>query len=746
MDAINTIKAVKKERVAESGPSSLARRALFFCLSTWEIYPIILLAAFLRFYQLPLTEFDADQAILFGQPREAFLHGLIPATGTVSSIKLVNPPGYFYLVLPLAAFTSNPLVDAFFTALLNVLAVLLTYFFMRRYYGRLAGAIAALLYATTMQDVFFSRFIWQPNLLSFFTVLFMLALFRGAVERRPGWLLAALPLLGLMLQLHTVAIYMTIPLVLTLLLAYKTVRWRDVLIGGFLFAVMFSTYGIWLVNTRFADLQLLLNTSSKNAHFDMQWLVQYLNFLVPYIPTPASSQSLLPHVIPLLRWEKLVMYAVTLGAFLLAGLGLLGWRHVQLMRHSRFPEDAVPANVANSPWLRARRWWGILAASPQRRGLLLLLAWQLPPLLLLSHHAVALQPQYFLIFLPGPFILIGLFFSQIVTWCSISKDLSASLSTLLRTATIAIPILLVLAQCAGSCAWLLDEVHGYHNNGNGYNSWQDINGAVNTADQLAQSRHLHHVYIIAGSDLTYFSLRYLSAQMKTPVTLLSDPYSTWKYLQGQIYAPASSTAHCLLLPSPTQGPAVMLLEPGDALDIALLTHFTTATLVSEPHRLGGQPFQIYIVQPLPAAPDSQASFVNNLALSTNQPGTFVESKVHLLETRWTNLQTFPAKYDTTYNYHFVARAAGNDTNNPDRIVDCNVSSLAPGEDLLVPFYLPPGNAVQPPSLSISGSARVTSHITLHYGPVSFQSMLDQRSTLAPFRSTSGGDSIVLQNE
>lgn len=744
MDAIDTTDHTKREQVQRPGPSfwSLARHTISSWLLTWEIYPIILVAAFLRFYQLPLTELDADQAILFSMPREAFLHGLIPATGTVSSIKMVNPPGYVYLFMPITALISNPLAGAFFTALLNVLAVLLVYIFTCRYYGRLAGTVATLLYATAVQDIIFSRFIWQPNLLPFFTVLFMLALFWGAVEHRPGWLLAALPLLGFMLQLHTTAIYMAIPLTVALLLAYKKVRWRDLIIGSLLALLMFSTYFIWLVATHFADLKFLLAVSGGHAHVDTQGLAQYLSFLIPYISTQDTSQSLLPHLVPFLHWGKGAVYIVIVGGFLIAVLGLLGWKHIQLMPYSHFSTKETHFVVRTSLWQKALYWWNTLAASPQRRSLLLLLAWQIPPLLLISRHAIDLQPQYVMILLPGPFILIGLFFSQVVSWCGMIKDLSK----LLRFATLALSVLLILTQLTGSFAWLLDEVHGYHTHGNAYNSLQDIEGAVNIADQLAQARHLHHVYIIAGSDLTYFPLRYLASEMKTPVTLLSDPYSTWKYLQGQVYVPPSSTAHCLLLPSPSQGPAVMLLEPNDPLDIALLTHFTAATLVSEPARLGGQPFRIYEVQPLPTTSDSQTSFTHALALSTKGPGTFVGDQPNLLETRWTNLQNLPAKYGTTYNYHFVEHASGNGTDGATSTVDCNFTSLTPGEELLVPFNLPAGNSAQPVSLSISGSTRITSHITLQYGPLDFQSILDQRSVLAPFQSSSGGGSIVVQSQ
>jgi hypothetical protein len=42
------------------------RRTLRSWLTTWEIYPILLVASFLHFYQLGITEFDDDQAMLFG--------------------------------------------------------------------------------------------------------------------------------------------------------------------------------------------------------------------------------------------------------------------------------------------------------------------------------------------------------------------------------------------------------------------------------------------------------------------------------------------------------------------------------------------------------------------------------------------------------------------------------------------------------------------------------------------------------
>ena len=110
----------------------------------------------------------------------------------------MNPPAVIYLLMIPAAISSNPLWGAIFVGLLNVIAVLLTYIFVRRYYGRIASIIASLLYATASGPLHYSRFIWQQNMIAPFVVLFIFALFWGVVDRRKGWLFPALVLLGIL--------------------------------------------------------------------------------------------------------------------------------------------------------------------------------------------------------------------------------------------------------------------------------------------------------------------------------------------------------------------------------------------------------------------------------------------------------------------------------------------------------------------------------------------------------------------
>ncbi len=726
MDTVDTASPPQLKKPGQQSRSQ-SWRAILRWLAVWEIYPILAIAIFLRFYHLSFTELDSDQSVLWSLSRAALTHGLIPATSNMASVGYANPPDFVYALMVVSAFTANPLAGAILIAFMNVLAVALTYVFTRRYYGRLAGTFAAALCASAFQAVHYSRFIWQPNLLPFFALLFIMALFWGAVERRPGWFAVALPLLGFLLQLHLLTIYLLVPLVIAMALAYKTIRWRDVVVGTFLFLLLCSTYLIWEFAVHFADMSILLNTLHEPSRIDSQALRFYLDLLGP------STNSTAPLALtPLLPWVTGVLIVLLLGGFLLAVAGLFGWKRVQVMAHPRFPEDQPYSPIAPSLplWKKLWTWWNAFAASPQRSGLLLLLAWQIAPLVFMSRHTVDLQLHYLLYLLPGPFILIGLFLSQAMSWVG---TLTISGKLLLRLAFPALVALLVVAQFFNTTAWLVGTSDGSGPNGVHFDTAQDLQAALTQADQLAQTHHFHHVYIDTDQH-TYAALTYLSGQMQTPHTVLSG-------------------SHCLLLPDLEQGPAVMLLGPADTLDMALLTHFASVTLVSEPSRLGGPPFHLYIVQPLATTPGS-VSFANALAVDKGQPASFnwndpgqpTSSTEHLLTTLWTNLQQLPEVYSTTYTYRLRANYTGNGTDGQTSAVDCTFTSLAPGEHLLVPFQLPTAATLLPASLAITGSTWIDQPYEKSYGPFHLLSVQQQSSLLATLRSTTGTASLIVHNE
>src|SRR5579883_1904587 len=263
-------------------PAALLR----WSLQNWEIYLIIFLALFLRLINIDTAVFNDDEVKIFSVAHDALASGWIPLTSTPASLGGLNPPLVVYFFLLPAALSSNPLGGQVLVALFNAAAIVLTYVFVRRYYGRLAGTIAALLYATSAGAWTYSRNIWPQNFLPFFVMLLFFCLFRGVVDRRKGWLIWAMLLLGVLYQFHESSIYLVLPLAAAVLFAYRTIRWRDVALGIAALLVLFAPYLLWEYYVHFADLILLFKTPGQQAYIDSEALRFYLFYIHPALVDP----------------------------------------------------------------------------------------------------------------------------------------------------------------------------------------------------------------------------------------------------------------------------------------------------------------------------------------------------------------------------------------------------------------------------------------------------------------------------
>lgn len=699
------------------------RKGRFYrILTAWEIYPILLVAAFLRLYQLNITEFDEDQATVFRMARDAVMHGLLPATSNIASIRINNPPGVIYLLMIPASSSSNPLWGAALVALLNLLAALLTYIFARRYFGRLAAALAAAFYATATMPLHFSRFIWQQNMIAPFVILFLFALFRGVVDRRKGWLIPAIFLLGLVVQLHETTALLAVPLVLAILLAPETVRWRDALLGLLSLVLLYSTYLLWEIATHFADVPVFLRFIKLPSQIDSTAITYYRNFFSPFSQAPTNPQTLLYRLYPALSWLNIVMPLLVGGGFIVALLLFLLSFNTHPVPSGTPGERTSVHSAKPALWSRLWRRWADFRSSPERCAMLLLLVWQIVPLLVLSRHSVPVFPYYVLLLMPGPFILTGLLIGQIGKWLrQRGRGWRIPRYSLYLFISIAL-----IAQVVGTTAGLFDDTSGNNRHGFGYNALSSMQNALNEADQLAQKRHLRHVYI--SSDMySQVALRYLAEQMRTPTTVFD-------------------AASCLTLPNPANGPAVYLVEPGDSLALTLLNRFASVTLVDQPPRLGSAPYQLLIVQPPSPGVDSASTqqFVNNLQLLYAHASIIQAGSSTLLVTRWTFLRAAPVVYRTFYTYRITATLQSNSSGVSSAPVysDCVFSSMQTGDQLIVTF---PFNALllAQTQISFTGLYHVTQPHNIAVGPLQLENIRDQRTIPIALQNSGGGNALIL---
>ena len=711
--------------------SDIRRKRIFttirLWLCSWEIYPILLIASILRLTALHTTAFGGDQSVLYQLAYNAIHYGMLPVTSNNASIFNMHPPlAVYFLMLPLL-FSTNPLWGAVMTALFNVVAVLLAYIFTRRYYGRVAATIAALLFATAQTAIVFSRFIWQPTLLSPFVLLFLFALFWGVVERRKGWLFPALVLLGIMYQLHEITIVMVALLIAALLLAPHTIRLRDIALALICLLILFAPYLVWQVHSNFSDIHTLFALTNAHASIDSKALVYYQRLLnayyyddrflgSSYYDPVGTTSSVVFKLLPVLVLARYLLTFLLIAAFALIGILIISSsnsRDADAM--NRVPRSSTPF------FAPLYRWWVNLREDSFKGGLILLLLWQIVPVLALLRHSTTIHLHYLLMTLPGQFILIGFVLSRLISWLSLQK--TSRFWQGLRYGTFTLTALLLVIQLAGSTASLADTIHGINNHIFGYNDIGSLQNAVQEADQVAKSHHLNRVYIsfVANTD-TFTAMPYLAQQMQTPSTIFDS-------------------SSCLVLPSSTQGPAVLLLRSTDTVALALLQHYTKATLIDRPPLLGTSPFLLYIVTP-PMAPVSiHDGFTNQLQLVDGQAQHFTSGNTTLMTTRWTLLNNAQPSPFKTYTY--IIRATPNLPNAHTTRSDCIFTAIRPGDQLITSFQLP-STAAQISSFHVTGQFLTNSPYTFTQGPLHFATFRST-STLETLHTLGGNNTLTLTN-
>jgi 4-amino-4-deoxy-L-arabinose transferase-like glycosyltransferase len=663
-------------------------------LFSWEVYLIVLIAAGLRLYRIDFTEFDGDQANIFRMAYGALHHGMLVATANGASIRILNPPGVIYLLMIPAAISGNPLVAAIFQALLSVTAVLLTYCFTRRYYGRLAGTIAALTFAAAARAVFYSRFIWNQNFIPFFLLLLLFALFSGVVERRKGWLFPAIFLVGLMIQLHATGAMLFAPLLVALVLAPGTLRWRDLAFGVLSLLVIYAPYVLWELTSHFSDLQILLSDSKLPTQIDTQALTYYQWSLSPYATLMgngepfANTRSVLFHVYHRLIWLQPLLTGLLIAGAITALMRVVSPRHPLI-------QEKLSGNVLLRGWYALRLWWSDLRATPARCGLLILLVWQIVPLLALFRHTLPIYPHYLIIFMPGQYILIGMFIADAVKWCRSWKGWRG----ILRVALCGMTVLIVGAQLIGATGMVLDTVRGNYNDTDlsspYYNDLFSLQHALNQADQLAQQHHIQHIYIAADT-ANVIALTFLAEQIQTPTTIFNG-------------------THCAVLPNPANGPAVLLVGPRSPFVSALASQFAQTTLVDQPRRPGGPPFQLYLVNSSTESSIVGETFQGHLeALDAHAaPLSFHNTSWSVV--RWRLLHAAQPAFRVTYGYKMLASAGSSGSSNASN--QCAFSSIRAGDELLMAF---PQAGAASTSLAIRAQFYTISLDNFAYGPLTFE--------------------------
>lgn len=303
-----------------------------------------------------------------------------------------------------------------------------------------------------------------------------------------------------------------------------------------------------------------------------------------------------------------------------------------------------------------------ITPTPKGAGLLLLCAWQLAPILAMIRHSSLLFPHYLLVVMPGPFILAGYFLSKL---CTRIRASYLPLRPALLYGLYGLASLIVIAQLAGSVASIRDMDHGNFSdilaNGVRYNDLHSLQQVLHDADQLAEQRHLKRIFI--GADFSTENMMYYFGE----------------HMQHQ--TTVFSTENCLLLPSQTDGPAILILPPSNPIDTKLAEK-TGARLLQSSSRLSGAPFKIYEIYP---SATQLSSPENTLAqsiqlLPQGSVDRLGDHQTSWLTSKWIILRNHPSSYNMTYSYRFNVMLNHRATSTLDST--CTFSTAHAGDQIL----------------------------------------------------------------
>lgn len=136
----------------------------------------------MRLYRIgDYMEFLGDQGRDVLIIRDFLKHGNLFFIGPQTSIgNMYLGPFFYYLIAPsLLLANFSPIGPAIFIALINIFTVYLVYFIGKKWFNKSTGLISAFLFAISPVAIKYSNFIWNPNIMAFFSLLFVYFFFEA---------------------------------------------------------------------------------------------------------------------------------------------------------------------------------------------------------------------------------------------------------------------------------------------------------------------------------------------------------------------------------------------------------------------------------------------------------------------------------------------------------------------------------------------------------------------------------------
>lgn len=339
----------------------------FVCLIS-----IIFIAGFLRLYKIEdymgfLGDEGRDALIV----KRMIIDKKFTLLGPITSVGLMHlGPMYYYIMAPFLIITKlNPVGPAIMVALFSLGTIFLIWKLVSEFYSKKAAFFACLLYGLAPLVIIHSHSSWNPNILPFFSTLIIYSLLKAKSTRQILWILIAGMSFGIAIQLHYVALVF-IPIIFASLVLLKSFNLRNIFLGISGFILLFSPFLIFEIRHEFINTRTIFEFATRTGN------EQTFGITSPFMKFWDLSVRLVWRLLTIENAEIAKLFL-----FVLIGFSLY------LLRKD--------------------------INSVQRKFIKILLIWYGVGIGVLSFYTGSIYDYYLMFIFPLPFILIGIFLSNI---------------------------------------------------------------------------------------------------------------------------------------------------------------------------------------------------------------------------------------------------------------------------------------------------------------------------------------------
>jgi glycosyltransferase involved in cell wall biosynthesis len=227
---------------------------------------ILAIGAFFRLYRISeymiyLGDEGRDMIIVRRMLTE--FHPPLIGPGTSVGNMYLGPLYYYMMAIPTLLANFSPVGPAVMVSLLGVATIALVWFVGREWFNKTAGLTASLLYAISPTVIAYSNFSWNPNIMPFFALLTMYAVWKVKKTRELRWLVVMMVSYAFVLQSHYFGLFLA-PVMFFYWLKSRS-QIKNTLYSLLLFLLLMSPLVIFDLRHDFLNFNAIKNFSTQGS-------------------------------------------------------------------------------------------------------------------------------------------------------------------------------------------------------------------------------------------------------------------------------------------------------------------------------------------------------------------------------------------------------------------------------------------------------------------------------------------------